>query len=295
MAATVGVRRIEVVNAMSVDVEDYFHVNAFDGVVPRANWVKLESRVCRNTERLLALFEASGVTATFFVLVHRVRGFPALLDEIMAAGHEIALHGHDHTRLTTLTPTEAGARTRAARAELEDYGITLKAPPANEPNKPTYAYVPLQLVTDDRTGARVAFSGRMLYRPGAAGWGGAHRTRLTWLVQMLVDVCQGYSGSDCDDYTDAGGRDTRNQAQVVHTYYDSWRLTSIKAPENRGTDYALIYEVVYYVLAPEYNLYMDVQQAINLALLRGCAERGIDFAYPTQRLQVTPVPPGLAA
>ena len=59
MAATVGVRRIEVVNAMSVDVEDYFHVNAFDGVVPRANWVKLESRVCRNTERLLALTGAA--------------------------------------------------------------------------------------------------------------------------------------------------------------------------------------------------------------------------------------------
>ena len=61
----------------------------------------------------LADFDA---TATFFVLVHRVRGYPALLDEIMAAGHEIALHGHDHTRLTTLTPTEAGARTRATKA-----------------------------------------------------------------------------------------------------------------------------------------------------------------------------------
>ena len=104
MAATVGVRRIEVVNAMSVDVEDYFHVNAFDGVVPRANWVKLESRVCRNTERLLALFEASGVTATFFVLGWVAERFPALVSRIAKQGHEIASHGYAHRLIYHQTP-----------------------------------------------------------------------------------------------------------------------------------------------------------------------------------------------
>jgi hypothetical protein len=58
----------EVVNAMTVDVEDYFHVSVFDGLVPRHRWDSLESRVCANTERLLRIFDDANVTATFFVL-----------------------------------------------------------------------------------------------------------------------------------------------------------------------------------------------------------------------------------
>ena len=78
MAAVVQASAGDVVNAMSVDVEDYFHVNAFDGVVPRDRWENLESRVTRNTERLLGLFEAGGVTATFFVLGWVAERFPSL-------------------------------------------------------------------------------------------------------------------------------------------------------------------------------------------------------------------------
>jgi polysaccharide deacetylase family protein (PEP-CTERM system associated) len=85
-----------VVNAMSVDVEDYFQVNAFDGVVPRERWDSFESRVCRNTERLLALFESRGVTGTFFVLGWVAERFPALVASISKMGHEVASHGYAH-------------------------------------------------------------------------------------------------------------------------------------------------------------------------------------------------------
>jgi peptidoglycan/xylan/chitin deacetylase (PgdA/CDA1 family) len=72
------------------------------------------------TPAVLSALSAFDATATFFVLVRRVRLYPGLLHEVMAAGHEIALHGHDHTRLTTLSPKQVYARTRDAKAELED-------------------------------------------------------------------------------------------------------------------------------------------------------------------------------
>jgi polysaccharide deacetylase family protein (PEP-CTERM system associated) len=85
-----------IVNAMSVDVEDYFQVSAFDAVVPRAGWDMMESRVVRNTERLLAIFDEHQVRATFFVLGWVAEHFPALLRTIAAQGHEIASHGYGH-------------------------------------------------------------------------------------------------------------------------------------------------------------------------------------------------------
>ena len=121
-------------------------------------------------------------------------------------------------------------------ADLEKYGIFTK--PTG--NGGTYAYVPLQLVTDDRTGARVAFSGKMVYQPQFKP-GTIHKVRLTWVVQMLVDVCQASTGAHCDSYV-RNGVDTHNQVQVVQTYYDDFTLTSLNVRENRGTDYAIVYE-----------------------------------------------------
>ncbi|MEU4804666.1 polysaccharide deacetylase family protein [Actinosynnema sp. NPDC023587] len=72
------------------------------------------------TAEVLAALAESRATATFFVLLTRVRRFPGLLAEVAAAGHEIALHGPDHRRLTRLRPDEVARRTRDARAELED-------------------------------------------------------------------------------------------------------------------------------------------------------------------------------
>ena len=108
-----------VVNAMSVDVEDYFHVNAFDGVVPRGRWESLESRVCRNTERLLALFEARGVSATFFVLGWVAERFPSLVSSIARQGHEIASHGYAHRLISEQTPQAFRDDVRRAKDLLE--------------------------------------------------------------------------------------------------------------------------------------------------------------------------------
>jgi peptidoglycan/xylan/chitin deacetylase (PgdA/CDA1 family) len=71
-----------ITNAMTVDVEDYFQVSAFDRVVPRDNWDTMESRVVSNTERLLGIFNAARVTGTFFVLGWVAERFPALVRRI---------------------------------------------------------------------------------------------------------------------------------------------------------------------------------------------------------------------
>jgi polysaccharide deacetylase family protein (PEP-CTERM system associated) len=108
-----------VVNAMTVDVEDYFQVSAFEGVVPRRDWDRLESRVCRNTERLLAMFDEAGVTGTFFVLGWVAERFPRLVRRIASAGHEIASHGYQHRLVYDQTRQEFAADVRRAKATLE--------------------------------------------------------------------------------------------------------------------------------------------------------------------------------
>ena len=109
-----------VVNAMSVDVEDYFHVSAFDQIVDRKHWDSFESRVCPNTERLLALFAESGVRSTFFVLGWVAARFPALVRRIAAGGHEIASHGYGHRLVYEIGPDEFRQDIRRAKALLED-------------------------------------------------------------------------------------------------------------------------------------------------------------------------------
>jgi polysaccharide deacetylase family protein (PEP-CTERM system associated) len=105
---------------MSVDVEDYFHVSAFEKVVSRASWETLDSRVVGNTERLLELFDRSGIKATFFVLGWVANRFPALVRRIGSAGHEIASHGYHHQLLYMLTPQQFREDVRSAKAALED-------------------------------------------------------------------------------------------------------------------------------------------------------------------------------
>jgi polysaccharide deacetylase family protein (PEP-CTERM system associated) len=87
---------VSIVNAMTVDVEDYFHVSAFDNVVPRSQWEQLESRVVGNTDRLLEVFDTHGVKATFFVLGWVAERFPTLVSRIADLGHEVASHGYGH-------------------------------------------------------------------------------------------------------------------------------------------------------------------------------------------------------
>jgi polysaccharide deacetylase family protein (PEP-CTERM system associated) len=106
--------------ALSVDVEDYFQVQAFARYAPREEWSRYPSRVERNTRLLLDLFDETGATATFFTLGWIARAHPALVREIAARGHEVASHGMDHRMLTELTPDAFRDQARDSRALLQD-------------------------------------------------------------------------------------------------------------------------------------------------------------------------------
>ena len=107
-------------NAMSVDIEDWFQVGAFETVIDRSDWDQLEHRVERNTEAVLALFDEAGIKATFFILGWVAERYPALMRRIAAAGHEIANHGYDHARVFTLSPDQFRADLDRSRKLLED-------------------------------------------------------------------------------------------------------------------------------------------------------------------------------
>lgn len=107
-------------NALTVDVEDWFQVGAFEKVIDRADWDSLEHRVEANTDAVLALFAAEGVQATFFTLGWVAERYPALMRRIVEGGHELASHGWDHQRVFTLTPDQFRADLSRARAALED-------------------------------------------------------------------------------------------------------------------------------------------------------------------------------
>ena len=89
-------------NALSVDVEDWFQVGAFETVIARGDWERLPARVERNSEAVLALFERAGVKATFFTLGWVAERYPSLVRRIVGQGHEIASHGWDHRRVFTM-------------------------------------------------------------------------------------------------------------------------------------------------------------------------------------------------
>ena len=109
-----------VVNAMTVDVEDYYQVSVFDGLIPRSEWPRMESRVVANTERLLRIFDDAGVRATFFVLGCVAEREPALVRTIAIHGHEVASHGYAHRLVYDLTPAMFRDDVRRSKALLEE-------------------------------------------------------------------------------------------------------------------------------------------------------------------------------
>lgn len=116
----VGDRSGPVRNSMTIDVEDYYQVQAFAGCVSRHDWNNLPSRVERNTDRLLALFDRAGTAATFFVLGCVAQRHPDMVRRIVAAGHEIASHGWEHILVHNQTPEAFAADIRKTKALLED-------------------------------------------------------------------------------------------------------------------------------------------------------------------------------
>ncbi|KUR77781.1 XrtA system polysaccharide deacetylase [Novosphingobium sp. FSW06-99] len=108
------------VNGLSVDVEDWFQVGAFERVIDRQSWDTLDLRVERNCDAILTLFADAGVVGTFFTLGWVAQRCPAMMRRIVDAGHEVASHGWDHARVFTLDRAGFAADLARARAVLED-------------------------------------------------------------------------------------------------------------------------------------------------------------------------------
>lgn len=110
------------VNALTVDVEEYFQVSAFAGAVDRGDWGGFASRVERSTDRLLELFAAHGARCTFFTLGWIAERHPALIRRLVEGGHELASHGFAHHRVTDQDPASFRADVSRTKALLEDIG-----------------------------------------------------------------------------------------------------------------------------------------------------------------------------
>jgi len=108
------------INAMTVDVEDYFQVSAFEKIIDREQWDKLACRIEDNTRKILSLFKRHDVQATFFTLGWVAERYPQLVKDIVADGHELACHGQNHIRVTEQTPEQFRADIIQSKRLLEE-------------------------------------------------------------------------------------------------------------------------------------------------------------------------------
>lgn len=109
-----------VVNAFTIDVEDYFQVSAFAPYIRRDEWDIRECRVERNVERILAMLARHDTRATFFTLGWLAERYPHVVRSIAAAGHEVASHGHGHERVSDLNEATFEQDLLRAKGVLED-------------------------------------------------------------------------------------------------------------------------------------------------------------------------------
>ena len=112
---------------LSVDVEDYFQVEAFAGQVLRESWDNFPSRVVANTQRVLDLFDAHQAKGTFFLVGWVAARFPHLVREVQSRGHELACHSYWHRTVYSLSAKEFREDTKQARRAIEDAsGVAVK-------------------------------------------------------------------------------------------------------------------------------------------------------------------------
>jgi polysaccharide deacetylase family protein (PEP-CTERM system associated) len=109
-----------ITNAMSVDVEDYFQVSAFEKNISPSDWDKLPCRVENNTQNILELFDQTNTKSTFFMLGWVAERYPQLAREIVDQGHELASHGYAHQRATQQSRAEFRQDIDRAKKMLED-------------------------------------------------------------------------------------------------------------------------------------------------------------------------------
>ena len=112
----------ETVNALTIDVEDYFQVSAFAPFIGRDTWDGIPCRAEANVERILAMLAEHGAKATFFTLGWIAERHPSIVRAIVAEGHELASHGYGHQRASDLSPVEFTADIVRAKRLLEDIG-----------------------------------------------------------------------------------------------------------------------------------------------------------------------------
>jgi polysaccharide deacetylase family protein (PEP-CTERM system associated) len=112
----------ETVNALTIDVEDYFQVSAFAPFIDRANWDSIPCRAEANVMRILGWLDEHGAKATFFTLGWIAERYPAIVREIVGRGHELASHGYGHQRASDQTRPEFTDDIVRAKALLEDIG-----------------------------------------------------------------------------------------------------------------------------------------------------------------------------
>lgn len=112
----------KILNGLSVDVEDWFQVGAFETTIARSDWDSMALRVADNVARVLDLFDEKGVKATFFTLGWVAERVPTAIHAIVDRGHELASHGYDHQRVFTMSRGEFAEDLAKTRAILEDAG-----------------------------------------------------------------------------------------------------------------------------------------------------------------------------
>lgn len=111
------------VNALTVDVEEWFHMCGAGASLDPSNWPRLPSRVERTTDTLLDLLDGLEIRATFFILGYVAETHPDLVARIQQAGHEIGSHGSRHQRVYELTPEKFGEDLDASRRALAGCGV----------------------------------------------------------------------------------------------------------------------------------------------------------------------------
>lgn len=113
-----------ITNYLTIDVEDYYHVSAFEKISPPSTWAGRESRVEANTDKVLALLDERSVKATFFILGWVAERHPQLVKQIAQQGHEIASHGYQHQRVALQDRETYKSDIRRSKAILEDQAGT---------------------------------------------------------------------------------------------------------------------------------------------------------------------------
>jgi len=115
------------INAISIDVEDYFQVSAFEHSIDRKSWDKLEHRVTENMDKVFHLLAEADVNATFFILGWVAERYPDIVNKIIENGHELASHGYGHQRVSDLTRDEFKNDVTKAKDILENLsGVAIK-------------------------------------------------------------------------------------------------------------------------------------------------------------------------